>query len=406
VSDQPIDTELNAAFRKTPGGATRVELKSGERVVSGLWIVPFHLRIGSARVRMDGIGGVGTPEEFRKRGYSRRTLEATVRHMRDGDAALSMLYGIRDYYPKFGYATAGPNHYLRLPLAGQNPSPQIPGWTVRPFRESDLPALRRIYDRTIEKEVGAAVRPEGSNAWSRLIASVSPENDDECRVVVDPHGEIRAYVWRGREFWVASSWERNEPNALILSEVLSETPAAADVAVSACLEWAAEESATKTGPAKEAILSLPPDSATAQAAKRRTAQFVAQFTYCGESMARVLNVARLLETLKPELEARWAAAQLNFVGSLTFQTDIGDAALRIAEEGMEVADRDLSEDRDGRGENLRVQLPQGDLARLALGAFAPEDALLRLEVRPDATRELLSALFPARHPHMYIPDRY
>src|ERR1041385_4071760 len=90
--------------------STCVELRLGERSISRLWIVPFVLHIGKAKVRMDGIGGVGTDEEYRNRGYSRRVLEATVEHMQRGDAALSMLYGIRDFYPKFGYVTAGPDH--------------------------------------------------------------------------------------------------------------------------------------------------------------------------------------------------------------------------------------------------------------------------------------------------------
>src|SRR5690349_7782849 len=94
--------------------STRVALQIGERGISRLWLVPFSLHIGQAVVRMDGIGGVGTDEEYRNRGYSRRVLEAAIAHMEQGDTALSMLYGIRDFYPKFGFATAGPDHLVFL----------------------------------------------------------------------------------------------------------------------------------------------------------------------------------------------------------------------------------------------------------------------------------------------------
>src|SRR5213083_2629485 len=107
-------SEPRLAFRQERDGSTRVDLMLEDRSVSWLWIVPFTIRIGRAAVRMDGIGGVNTREGCRRRGYSRRVLEATVERMRQGDAALSMLYGIPHFYPKFGYATAGPEHFVTL----------------------------------------------------------------------------------------------------------------------------------------------------------------------------------------------------------------------------------------------------------------------------------------------------
>ena len=57
------------------------------RQVSRVVIVPMPMRIGSAVVRMDGIGGVSTEEEFRNRG-SRRVMETAVQQMRQDDGAL------------------------------------------------------------------------------------------------------------------------------------------------------------------------------------------------------------------------------------------------------------------------------------------------------------------------------
>src|SRR5260370_31083701 len=110
------ESEPKITFERRPGGDTCVELVVDGRSASRLFVVPFTLRIGAATVRMDGIGGVETEKDCRHRGYARRVLEATVEHMRQGDAALSMLYGIPDFYPKFGYATAGPEHAIELPV--------------------------------------------------------------------------------------------------------------------------------------------------------------------------------------------------------------------------------------------------------------------------------------------------
>src|SRR5215212_7451757 len=114
-----------------PSGTSDVLLQLDGRQVSRVVIVPMLMRIGAAVVRMDGIGGVGTEEAYRNRGYSRRVMERCVEKMRAGDAALAMLYGIPDFYPKYGFATTGPAYVIGLPLddeAGAAPLPS--GWQI------------------------------------------------------------------------------------------------------------------------------------------------------------------------------------------------------------------------------------------------------------------------------------
>ena len=100
-----MQVEPTVTFHEAPDGHSEAKLLVNETDVSSLAIIPLRMRIGAAIVRVDGIGGVETPEAHRMRGYARRLLETTVEHMRRGKAALSFLYGIQDFYPKFGYAT-------------------------------------------------------------------------------------------------------------------------------------------------------------------------------------------------------------------------------------------------------------------------------------------------------------
>ena len=73
---------------------------------------------------------------------------------------------------------------------------------------------------------------------------------------------------------------------------------------------------------------------------------------------------------------------------------MGEGTLTLAERGA-------------AGASHTVTLPQTSLARLALGACDPADELARLERPPDeALMSVLQALFPTRHQHMYLPDRY
>jgi hypothetical protein len=364
--------------------------------VSWLWIVPFTLCVGQARVRMDGIGGVGTKEQHRNRGYSRRVLEAAVERMRQGDAALSMLYGIQDFYPKFGYATAGPDQYFVLKEPGAGGLP--PGWQARFFEEDDGPALQRLYEEQAGRGVGAALREPG--AWRRLI----PPNGEptDCRVLLDPAGAARGYAWKCAQHWYVSSI-RSWPlavDALVVAEVMADGPATADALLGLCRAWAVEESVGREKPLERVLISMPPEGSVAAAAMRQDAEGICRYSRCGASMARVLDTGRLLAALEPELAARAGAARMREGERLRIETEVGSATIGITADGVAVSNATGSEPET-------LCLPQPELARLALGAFPPGDLLDRLGVpEAHAARRVVPALFPQRRPHMWVPDRF
>ncbi len=382
-------------------GGTSVNLMVGGRKVSWLSIIPFTLRIGAATVRMDGIGGVGTDAHHRRRGYSRRVLEAAVTHMRAGEGALSMLYGISDFYPKFGYATAGPDYLVLLTnLERDNVLPT--GWTVRDFVASDLPAMQALYAQCTTQSVGVAVRPAQGGVWSHFTAESEEGERDACHVVIGPEGTLHGYVWRARWCWyVKHKLETDFKDALVLGEVMADDPIAADAALAACRQWAQAEAEQRK--VKQVVLAFPPEGALAVAAMRQEARFMQNFSASGDSMARVLDVTRLLHALASELQARLHAAHSPFVGALVFETDLGDATLHITPDAVTVE----TGTENTFGNVLRIAMPQTELARLALGAFPTDDLVARLPQTPNAeTARLLAILFPLRFPHMCLPDRY
>jgi hypothetical protein len=371
----------------------------GNPSVSTCEIIPFTLRIGAATVRMDGIGGVGTLDEYRRRGYARRVLEAAIDRMAAGDAALTMLYGIADFYPQFGYATAGPDYFIVLqPLHEELSAPA--GWLIRPAQATDLPALQRLYERTTAHATGPAIRALGNYPWTHLVAPAETEEAVDCLLALRPGGEPAAYIWRGANFWPVTHFEADHPEALMIAEVMADGPQAADLALLLCRSWADREARQRGRPVERVVLSLPPEGPLAAAAMHQATLFQQSYSPCGGSMVRVLHVGRLLAALQPELERRWLAAGHSFVGTLRILTDLGAATLALSPQGVTATDT-------RSGPQLVVRLPQTALGRLALGAFAPDDLLDRLAEPPDdPARELLQALFPQRLPFMYAPDRY
>jgi hypothetical protein len=400
-----------------PGGTSDLLLLLDGRQVSRVVIVPMLMRIGAAVVRMDGIGGVSTEEEFRNRGYSRRVMETAVEQMRRGDAALSTLFGIEDFYQKFGYETTGPEYTVVLPLAEATaPTRSLPrGWRFRPLTPGDMPAVMRLYHANTRRATGALVRHDagddpseterladlnpdarkiGLRAWNRLQGVAVEPGEDACRVLVDQSGRIGAYAWFGANWWMGVR-RRDLPGAFHIAEGMARDAEVADTLLVACRTWAEEAGSDGDGIA----LAIPPEGPVAMAAAYEGGQMLGVYTRGGNFMGRVLDLGRLLRLLQPELAVRVRSARLPFQGRLTFRTDEDEAAIVIRDDDVQV---------DGRASGgLVVELPQTALARLCLGGFDPADVLARLPNRPNAEVEaLLRVLFPRRMPHIYPMDRF
>lgn len=383
-------SELPVTFARGADGVTRAELVVDGMVVSRLQIVPFTLRLGRATLRMDGIGGVETDRQHRRHGYARRLLEATVAHMRGGEAALSMLYGIRDFYTRFGYATAGPDHFIYLTRLDE-PATLPPGWTVRPARAGDVPAIQRLYAAQTADAVGAAARDAGAPAWRDLREALAGRADDACRVVVDAGGNAGGYLWKAKQHWYVRLLERERADDFVVGEAMAENETAAAAVLAACRQWGAEASAGRERPYRRVALAQPAEGPLADEARVQDATVAERYARCGGSMARVVDAGRLVASLEPELRGRVEEAGVRFRGTLRIETEAGAATFAVAP----------------GGETATVRLPQAALARLALGAYPPAAVLARLDSPPDAPLwPVLEALFPRRHAHMYLPDRY
>ena len=83
----------------------KIEITDGDRSVSRLWISDLQMHIGRCPVRTGGIGGVGTDPEYRRRGLARRLLEAALELMEEEGFDASFLFGIQDFYHRFGFVT-------------------------------------------------------------------------------------------------------------------------------------------------------------------------------------------------------------------------------------------------------------------------------------------------------------
>jgi hypothetical protein len=377
-------------------GTVDVELLLEGRCVSSCRIIPLSLRVGSAVVRMDGIGDVKTLAEYRNRGFSRRVMEHAVRRMEAGDAALTMLYGITDFYPKFGYITVGPESRITLPPLESNLA--LPaGYAVRDFRSDDLEHVQHLYDTMTARYVGAAVRTTGEYPWTALREGTPAD----CRVVTDAADRVVAYIWRGGQLVFVRAHSRYNVEDLILAEVVATEPRAADAALTVCRRWGAEE-ARRGRELKRVAFFQPYQGSVAAAAMQSEGTLERGYGPDGGWMARVLDTRRLLASLQPELSLRLAAAGSRFRGTVRVVTEAGEVALSIDGEDVRVEGRD-----SGHEGALVCRLPQTTLARLVMGTYPPDDLLARLEEPPrEQAAQLLEILFPERPAQIFLADRF
>jgi predicted acetyltransferase len=192
VTSSPPRGTPDHAIRITTedNGWTRVALTIGDQDVSRTFIIPMTIRIGEATVRMDGIGGVATDEQHRHCGYSRRVLEAAVAHIRAGDAPLSTLYGIQNFYPKFGYSTVGSEPTLRLTKVDEERN-LAPGCRSRPGRPADLRRIGTLYNDGTREAVGAVIRDRSGAAWTQMVASLTEGRDAPMTASTSTPGHAR-----------------------------------------------------------------------------------------------------------------------------------------------------------------------------------------------------------------------
>lgn len=379
------------------GKAARLSLYRGGEELSRTWIVPLTVRIGRATVRMDGIGGVATPEDHRNQGYSRQVLTAAVEHMKAGDAALTALYGIPHYYPRWGYATAAHEHIVRLRrLDADNVLHE--GLRMRAATRADLARIRTIYDDATRTLVGPVVREADGPVWRELATAIG-EGRDACRVVVDDTDEVLAYAWTAAFIWWMENAVRNDPDGLHIGEAFALTPRAADALLAGLRGWTAE--------AGKAHIDLhqPPIGALGMAARLQDTETRTVTFRDAEFMARSVGTRALIAALEEELRDRWRASRLGWRGTLRIVADDEAVNVALGPDALALLPARASGSAVDADVGAEVALTPGELARLALGSFPPLDLLDRIGVARDIA-DVLAVLFPERQPYLYPADRF
>ena len=95
---------------------TRLAVMDGE-IVGHVRIQPNVFKLGDARLWVAGIGDVATHLAHRKKGIARALMNEAVEFMEKEEFDISILFGIPNFYHRFGFAPIIPPHpVVSVPL--------------------------------------------------------------------------------------------------------------------------------------------------------------------------------------------------------------------------------------------------------------------------------------------------
>jgi len=355
----------------TPFGVgTKVELLVGDKPVSSLEIFDLKMRIGDVAVRLGGIGGVQTVREYRLKGYARRLLEHSVSFMREQGYHLSALFGITDFYHKFGFASALVQ--AESSVATRDAEAAVARYELREFSREDARPVAEMYEAMHGQRTASIVRDPST--W-KGFAKGTRWNDQVAGFVVVSQGRIIGYASYDLDPWRCA-----------LGEVGYRDPSVFSTLLAGAAKLALERRAERI------YIYTPPDDPFLTYCRRYGCETKVSYARCSGGMARIINQGGLLGLLHPLFVRRLrAAGREDWSGVFVFRTDLGEDRLCFGTSGNE----------------LLVQMPQWMLAQLLLGYRSVSDALFETEAHVDEEAvPILEALFPQGYPYIWISDRF
>ena len=358
--------------------------EDGERV-SGLGLREYQMRFGSAQLKLGGICGVGTKEEHRNKGYSRRVMEEAMAFMTENGFDVSMLFGIPDFYHKFGYATVIPQTWVEFDV--KDVQAAVSTYQIRKFDMEDAPKILALYAANNAERTGTLVR----DPWKGFMLPGDFGMVPDPFVVLNEADEVIGYFVCDVVDVIRNMIEKN----CILCEIGFQDRTIFETVVRFFADSVDHVSVSRIR------CPIPADHPFAIFCRRYGCRTNIHNSNNGGGMMRIINQSSTLKGITGELEKRLqrSAQSAQWSGKILISTDLGQDCLEV--------DRGCVAQTNSQANAFHLEMPQDKLIQLMMGRRNIED----LAVEPDVsvTREIipvLETLFPLGYPHVWWPDRF
>ena len=343
---------------------------SGE-LTTHFGVYDFRMRVAGATLRTAGVGAVCTHGAHRKHGYLMRTAQASIDAMSEASYAISVLYGITNFYHRLGYVPAWPDTVwtLRLPDAAR---PVTTTHSAPAYEEGEAEDMDSIFNRENEGIAGTYLRP----TW--------PDN-------IRGH-EWTPYRWKGAGERPGTVLCAVKDHVLRVADVIGDPEDVLAVAI---------DLADRRSCNRVEFVGLSVHHPLAARLRRARSVLSQRYTPHGEAMIRIVNLEACMQALEPEFQKRAVSApdgrMLCVDQSDSWLLTVQSGRITLEATGMN-ADTTVGE--TATNEGICV-VPQEDLAAYLVGAREdypwPEDTL---------QGALMRHMLPALHPSSMYRDHF
>lgn len=353
---------------------TRIALWRGE-LAGALRMNTETIRLGEARLKTGGLGWVTTEPRHRHKGICRALVLDTLEYMRSNGYHVSLLFGIPNFYHRFGFATALAEYAITMEL---EETASVPAFThrLRDAKPGDIPAIQRIHNANDTEVACSLIRTSAhlTNKWTHRAKTV--------RVLANGQGKVVAYFMA-----------RKEGAHLVVDDVGVGDKTLCDPVLAACARLAADETVGRIQ------FLVPPTHPFARFLLQYKSTHEMRVTHDEGGMLAFINLPETLESMTPEWERLIAASSLRDVrAELTLLVDGEEFRVRTNRGAVDVAATS--------GHN-RVSFTAVELMYLVTGCRHVEDILAaRRRILSEETRDFLAAIFPRRAPYVWAFDRF
>lgn len=346
----------------------------GDQLAACLTLYSYTLRLGEARLKMGGVAHVATAPDFQKQGYAAKLMENTMAYMKEEGYDVSVLFGIADFYHRWGYTFVFPEHSIQIEVEEALACSQEAG-RERQMKPGDLNSIQQIHLHNDATTAASIIRfaPHYNTRWDQW---------KNARVLLDDHGKVVAYhlgKFQGAEYQVT---EAGVIDGSWTGPLLHACAAYAQDSFVPALQFYLPP----LHPLSKSFLLLQSDHKT-------------HISRNCHGMMTVINVDNTLKAMKKEWErALQHKTPQELSGEVTLLIDKEAWRIRCAEGTIDIARQ--------TGKN-KLSLNMQELTQLLVG-YRHLDELLASgrPPLPLSSRTLLDLLFPKRFPYIWTLDRF
>ncbi|MEW6356121.1 MAG: GNAT family N-acetyltransferase [Planctomycetota bacterium] len=352
---------------------TRLAIRDGE-IVGHIRIQPNTFQLGAASLWVGGIGDVTTHFRHRKEGIAAAAMNDAVAFMEREGFDLSILFGIPNFYHRFGFIPViPPSPILTLDREAVDGLKQ--GHPCRRFREADIPRLHAFKSKYDPLDT-LSVRRTPAHWRYRLSRWVgSPLFYDERGRLVG-YAQISAEQDQIRVHEVVAA-----PDEGVYAGILKETARRARKQV-----------------VRRIVLQIPPDHPMTDYCIRLGCQLTLAYHKNSDGMGRIINLRSFAQKMLPEWNRLLAQSDLA-TKDASLAISVDETVIRLAaKKGCLVLDG------ESRAARHALRLTEQEFLQSAVGYIGLGSRTG--ELRDAHSRRMAGILFPKRYPYLWRTDGF